>query len=136
MSSLIARRSIVTLAVVTSLFGGAAAIRAAAGWTATSAPLVAPPNPAALVTTLQDEKARADAVAQELAQVVKQAAELEDALAAARAKAAAGAETAAGLARQLAAAQARLGIQPGQAGASGSPASGPPWHESDEGEDD
>ena len=124
MSGLIARRSIISLAVIASLFGGAVALRAAAGWTASAAPLVAPPNPATLVTTLQDEKARADAVAGELAQVVQHARELEDALAAAQAKAAADGETASGLAKQLAEAQARLGTLQGQAGVSGSSGSG------------
>jgi Skp family chaperone for outer membrane proteins len=108
MSSLTLRRSLVIVATVASLFGGAVAIRAAAGWTASAAPLTAPPDPAALVARLRDEKARADAIGQELSQVVSRAAELQDALAAAQAKAATDAKAAAVLAGQLAAAQQRL----------------------------
>ncbi|MGZ8563258.1 MAG: hypothetical protein ACXWWU_06540 [Candidatus Limnocylindria bacterium] len=108
MSSLTLRRSLVILATVASVFGGAVAIRAAAGWTASSAPLAAPPDAATLVAKLQDEKARADAITQELSQVVDRAAELQSALAAAMAKADADAKTASGLAAQLATAQRRL----------------------------
>jgi Skp family chaperone for outer membrane proteins len=108
MSALTLRRSLVILATVASLFGGAVAIRAAAGWTASSAPLTAPPDPAALVAKLQDEKAHADAIAKELAQVVSKATELQDALTAAQEKAATDAESAADLAAQLAVAQKRL----------------------------
>lgn len=108
MSSLTLRRSIVVLATVASIFGGAVAIRAAAGWTALSAPLAAPPDPATLVAQLRTEKARADAITAELSQVVDRAAQLQDALAAAKAKADSDAKAAAGLASQLAAAQKRL----------------------------
>ena len=108
MSSLTLRRSLVILATVASVFGGAVAIRAAAGWTASSAPLSAPPDAASLVSQLRNEKARADAITQELTQVVDHAAQLQDALAAAKAKAEADAKAAAGLAGQLAAAQKRL----------------------------
>jgi hypothetical protein len=108
MSSLTLRRSLVVLTTVASIFGGAVAIRAAAGWTATTAPLAAPPDPGALVAKLNDEKARADAITQELSQVVDRAAQLQSALGAAQAKAATGAESAAALAAQLAVAQQRL----------------------------
>ena len=130
MSSLTLRRSLVILATVVSVFGGAVAIRAAAGWTASSAPLAAPPDPATLVAKLQDEKARADAITQELSQVVEHASELQSALAAAKAKADADARAASGLAAQLAAAQKRLAAlekqlaSQGSAPAGGSPASG------------
>jgi len=110
MSSLTLRRSIVILATVASIFGGAVAIRAAAGWTALSAPLAAPPDPATLVTQLQNEKARADAITEELSQVVDRAAQLQSALAAAKARADADAQAAAGLAAQLATAQKRLAV--------------------------
>ena len=122
MSSLTLRRSLVILATVASVFGGAVAIRAAAGWTASSAPLSAPPDAASLVSQLRDEKARADAITQELTQVVDHAAQLQDALAAAKAKAEADAKAAAGLAGQLAAAQKRLAELEKQLGL---PASGP-----------
>ena len=108
MSNLTLRRSLVILATVASVFGGAVAIRAAAGWTASTAPLAAPLDPAVLVARLQDEEAHADAIAQELAQVVDRSAELQDALTAAEAKAAADADSAAGLSARLAAAQKRL----------------------------
>jgi hypothetical protein len=110
MSSLTLRRSIVVLATVASIFGGAVAIRAAAGWTALSAPLAAPPDPATLVAQLRNEKARADAITAELSQVIDRAAQLQDALAAAKAKADSDAKAAAGLAAQLAAAQKRLAV--------------------------
>lgn len=125
MSSLTLRRSLVVLATVASIFGGAVAIRAAAGWTASSAPLTAPPDPASLVTRLQNEQARADAITQELTQVVDRAAELQSALDAAQAKAMADAKTAKGLAGQLAAAQKRLAAlekQMGVTGSTGAPA--------------
>lgn len=108
MSSLTLRRSLVVLATIASIFGGAVAIRAAAGWTASSAPLAAPVDPTALVAKLQDEKARADAITEELSQVIERAAELQSALVAAKAKADSDAKAASGLAAQLAAAQERL----------------------------
>ena len=128
MSSLTLRRSLVILATIASVFGGAVAIRAAAGWTASS-PLTAPVNPATLVAKLQDEKARADAITVELSQVVERAAELQSALTAAKAKADADATAASGLAAQLAAAQTRLATlekqlaSPGTSPAAASPAS-------------
>ena len=137
MPSLTLRRSIVVVATVASIFGGAVAIRAAAGWTALSAPLNAPPDPATLVSQLGNEKARADAITSELSQVVDRAAQLQDALAAAKAKAESDAKAAAGLAAQLAAAQARLaalekqlaqqaGSSSGGSGGSGAAAASPP----------
>jgi len=117
MSSLTLRRSLVILATVASVFGGAVAIRAAAGWTASSAPLAAPPDATVLVARLKDEKARADAITQELSQVVDRAAELQTALAAAEAKANTDALSAADLVAQLAAAQQRLATLERQLGA-------------------
>ena len=126
MSSLTLRRSLVILATVASIFGGAVAIRAAAGWTASSAPLAAPPDPATLVWQLQNEKARADAITQELSQVVDRATQLQDALTAAKARADADAKAAAGLAGQLAAAQKRLAALEKQLGQGSAPAAGAP----------
>lgn len=131
MPSLTLRRSIVVLATVASIFGGAVAIRAAAGWTALSAPLTAPPDPATLVAQLRNEKARADAITAELSQVVDRAAQLQDALTAAKAKADSDAKAAAGLAAQLASAQKRLAALENQLGqqaatAGGSGGSGAP----------
>lgn len=108
MSNLTLRRSLVILATAASLFGGAVAIRAAAGWTASAAPLAAPPDPVALVAGLRDEKARADAITEELSQVVSRAADLQGALSIAQEKAATDAAAAADLSAKLAAAQQRL----------------------------
>lgn len=109
MSSLSLRRSIVVLVAVASLFGGAAVIRAAAGWTADAAPLSdQPPDPAALVNQLRNEQAYAGALADQLSEVTSQASELQGALEAAQAKAKGDAASGDALAVQLAAAQARL----------------------------
>ncbi len=108
MSRLVLRRSLVTLVTIASIFGGAVAIRAAAGWTAGAAPLDQPPDAAALVGQLRDEQARADAIAAELGQVLDGSAQLQDALRAAQEKAATDAASADGLAKQLAEAQVRL----------------------------
>jgi len=108
MSNLTLRRSVVTAATLLSIFGGAVAIRAAAGWTAANVPLEQPPNPAALVTQLKNERAHASALADELGQVVARAQELRTALEAAQAKAATDAQTATDLAAQLAAAERKL----------------------------
>jgi septal ring factor EnvC (AmiA/AmiB activator) len=127
MSSLTLRRSLVILATVASVFGGAVAIRAAAGWTGSSAPLAAPLDAAALVARLQDEKARADAITQELSQVVDRATQLQEALAAAEAKASVDAQSAADLAAQLASAQRRLATLERQlAGQAATRAAAPP----------
>ena len=119
MSNLTLRRSVITAATLLSLFGGAVAIRAAAGWTAASGPLEQPPNPAALVTQLKNERAHASALADELAQVVARAQELRSALDAAQTKAATDAQTATDLAAQLAAAEKKLASLQGQLGAGG-----------------
>jgi hypothetical protein len=109
MSSLSLRRSIVVLVAVASLFGGAAVIRAAAGWTAEKAPLGdQPPDAAALVDRLRAEQAHAGLLADQLAAVTAQAEELRGALEAAQAKAEGDAASADELAAQLASAQARL----------------------------
>ena len=108
MSSLAMRRSLITVVTIASVFGGAVAIRAAAGWTAGSAPLSQPPDAAALVGKLQDEKARADAVAAQLRQVLDRSVELENALRVAQEKVATDAVSAQALAAQLAAAEAKL----------------------------
>ncbi|MDH4334877.1 MAG: hypothetical protein OEW24_06410 [Chloroflexota bacterium] len=106
-SNLPLRRSLIVLAVLASLLGSAVAIRAAAGWTASLA-LDPPPDPAQLVTDLQNERAHASALSDELAQVLAGAGELRAALEAAQAKAEADAGTATQLAEQLAAAEAKL----------------------------
>jgi chromosome segregation ATPase len=108
MSRLALRRSLITLVTIVSVFGGAVAIRAAAGWTAGAAPLNQPPDAAALVGKLRDEKARADAMAAELHQVLDRSAQLQDALRLAQQMAVSEAASADQLAGQLAAAEARL----------------------------
>lgn len=109
MSSLSLRRSIVVAVAVASLFGGAAVIRAAAGWTADAAPLAdKPPDPAQLVAQLQAEQQHAGMLTDQLVQVSSQAEELQAALIAAQEKAKRDSTSASDLAAQLAAAQARL----------------------------
>jgi peptidoglycan hydrolase CwlO-like protein len=109
MSSLSLRRSIVVLVAIASLFGGAAVIRAAAGWTAEAAPLSdEPPDPVTLVSQLRAEQAHAGLLADQLTEVTSQANELKAALEAAQAKAQGDAASADELAAQLASAQARL----------------------------
>jgi hypothetical protein len=125
MSSLALRRSLITVVTIASVFGGAVAIRAAAGWTASSAPLSQPPDAAALVGKLQDEKARADAVAAELRQVLDRSAELEQALRLAQEKVATDAVSAKALAEQLAAAEAKLATLQRQLAAAPRQASAP-----------
>lgn len=106
-SSLSLRRSVIILAVMASLLGSALAIGAAAGWTSSLA-LEAPPDPAQLVADLQNQRAHASALSDELAQVLNGAGELRAALEAAQTKAEADSDTAAQLAEQLAAAEAKL----------------------------
>jgi hypothetical protein len=110
MSNLTLRRSVIIVATMASLFVGAVAIRAAAGWTASVAPLEQPPDPAALVSQLKGDHARADAVADELSQVLGRADELHAALIAAQEKAAADALSAEDLARRLAEASQKLAM--------------------------
>jgi hypothetical protein len=108
MSRLALRRSLITLVTIVSVFGGAVAIRAAAGWTSGAAPLTQPPDAVALVGKLRDEKARADAMAAELHQVLGRSAQLQDALSVAQEKAVSDAASADQLASKLAAAEAKL----------------------------
>lgn len=109
MSSLRIRRAIVFLAAIAALYGGALAIRSAAGWSGQSAPLAeAPPDPAVLVGQLVDERARAQQLAGQLDEATARSAELEAALAAATAKAGHDARAADRLVRQLEAARAKL----------------------------
>lgn len=125
MSNLMLRRSVVVVATVASLFAGAVAIRAAAGWTAAVAPLEQPPDPAALVSQLKDEHSRADAVTDELSQMLSRAAELQAALTAAQDKASTDTQSAADLATRLAEAQAKLAnLQRQMAAAASQPSGG------------
>ena len=109
MSSLSRRRSVVVVVTLACVLAAATAIRLAADWTVSAAPLTErPPDAAELVANLQQERARADALSVELEQVVTQSDELRAALLAAQGKAGKDAETAAELAEQLATARARL----------------------------
>lgn len=109
MSSLQIRRAIVVLGAVLVLYGGAFAIRSAAGWSGQSQPLAEPPpDAAALVAQLVDEQARAEQLAARLQQATAHSRELADALAAATDKAAHDTQSARRLARQLDAARGKL----------------------------
>ena len=73
-----ARRTAVTVGVVGSLGLGAAAISAAAQWTAAAAPAAAPPvNPASLAGQLATEEARGSDLQSRLDAALAQAAELQ-----------------------------------------------------------
>lgn len=109
MSSLHIRRAIVFVVAVAALYGGAFAIRSAAGWSGQSQPLAsAPPDAAALVAQLVDERARAEQLSTQLHQATARSQELADALAAAARKAAHDARSAQQLAKQLDTARSRL----------------------------
>lgn len=108
MSALSVRRSIIVLVAIASLFGGAAVIRAAAGWAADASLSKAPPDAAQLVGQLEAEQAYAASLAEQLQQVTTKADELRTALEAAQEKAGSDAASADDLSAQLEAAQARL----------------------------
>lgn len=124
MSSLIPRRGLVALVAAISLVGAVAVVRAASAWTASSASLsVKPADAQVLANRLADEEARSASLRSQLDGVTAQAQQLVDALKAAQDKAKADAATAAGLAKQLAAAQAKLaGLQAQMAAAGAAPA--------------
>ena len=109
MLSLTVRRALVFVIAVVALYGGAFAIRSAAGWTGQSKPLAeAPPDAAALVAQLVDERARAQQLSAQLAGAMARSQQLEDALAAATSKAAHDARSAEHLANELDSARSRL----------------------------
>lgn len=108
MLPLTVRRALVFLAAVAALYGGAFAIRSAAGWTGQAQPLDAPPDAAALVAQLVDERVRAQQLSDQLDQAMARSQALEDALAAATSKASHDAKSAQHLANQLDSARTRL----------------------------
>lgn len=109
MIKLAIRRTIVVAAVVLSLALGGVAVRAAAAWTAASAPLEAPPVSAdTLGQQLADEQQRSAALEAQLAGLMNQSNDLSDALQAARDRATSDSRTAKSLQAQLAAAQKKL----------------------------
>jgi chromosome segregation ATPase len=115
MSSPRIRRAIVFLAAVAALYTGAFAIRSAAGWAGQTKPLTqAPPDAAALVAQLVDERARAEQLTAQLQLATTRTRELEGALGAATDKATRDARSAQRLARQLDAARAKLRDLQGQ----------------------
>lgn len=106
---LILRRMAVTTAVVGSLVLGAASIRAASQWTATEAPLAAPPVTVESVTAqLAIERERTSDLATRLSEMAGQTVELRAALDAANAQVTTDTATAKGLTDRIAAAKKKL----------------------------
>lgn len=106
---LILRRMTVTTAVVGSLVLGAASIRAAGQWTATEAPLAAPPvTVQSVAAQLATERERTSGLAIRLQEMAGQAVELRAALDAAKAQIQADTATAKDLTDRIAAARRKL----------------------------
>jgi len=106
---LILRRTAVTMAVVGSLVLGAATIRAASQWTATEAPLAAPPvTVESLAAQLAAERGRTSGLAVRLDEMAGTTVELQAALDAANAQIQADTATAADLTDRIAAAKKKL----------------------------
>jgi len=106
---LILRRTAVTMAVVGSLVLGAATIRAAGQWTATEAPLAAPPvTVESLTAQLATERGRSSDLATRLQAMDGQTAELQAALGTANAQIQADTATAKDLTDRIAAAKKKL----------------------------
>lgn len=107
--NLVIRRGLVTAGVLGSLVLGLVTIRAAAAWTASSAPLPPPPMSAEqLQARLADEQSRSAALTQELDQLRAQTAQVGAALKAAQSRITTDDATAAKLRAQLSAAQAKI----------------------------
>ena len=103
------RRIVVVLGVAAALVAGGATVRAAAMWTAASAPLTAPPaSLSSIQNALEQEKARSAALEQQLQDLTSATKGLGVALDAANSQVATDADTAAALRTSLEAAQARL----------------------------
>jgi septal ring factor EnvC (AmiA/AmiB activator) len=108
-TSLPLRRVITAIGVVAALLLGFGSIRAAAAWTAASAPLhMAPVSVEQLQGQLTSEQARSADLEAELHTLTVQTAELDDALGAAQARITADSGHATDLAKQLKAAKAKL----------------------------
>ncbi len=106
---LLLRRAAVTVAVVGSLLLGAATIRAAGEWTASEAPLAAPPvTVESLSAQLAAERERTSGLASRLQAMSGQTAELQTALEAANAQLAKDGATAKALRDRIAAARKKL----------------------------
>jgi chromosome segregation ATPase len=108
-AALIVRRSTTVIAIVLAIGIGFFAIRAAAAWTASAAPLEITP---ATVTSLQEqldiERTRSAALASELERLTSESSELEAALGAAQAQIAADTGHASELSKDLDAARTKL----------------------------
>ena len=106
---LILRRTAVIMAVVGSLVLGAATIRAASQWTATEAPLAAPPvTVESLTAQLAAERGRASGLAVRLEAMAGNTVELQAALGAANAQILEDTATAKDLTDRIAAAKKKL----------------------------
>lgn len=103
------RRSVIVVAVALSLVVGVAAVRAAAVWTAASAPLTdTPVSASTLSQRLLDEQARSSSLEDQLTALTGQTQDLTAALSAAQAQIGKDAGTAKDLRDQLAQAKKRL----------------------------
>lgn len=108
-SAIVARRIVTTVAFVIVLALSAGAIRIAAAWTAASAPLTAAPaSVAVLQAALEDERARAAALTQQLEALDSRSQDLAAALGQAQGRISADAAHARDLNEGLASAKARL----------------------------
>jgi chromosome segregation ATPase len=106
---LLVRRIVTLVGVIAVLALGVGSIRAAAAWTAASAPLtVAPITVSALETDLANERARSDALRVQLRSLDGHARDLERALAQAQSRVESDTAGATDLEDQLAAATAKL----------------------------
>ena len=106
---LLVRRIAIVAAVVLTLALAGLAVRAAAAWTAASAPLDLPPVSAkTLAQQLSDEQARSASLEAQLSALLNQSTDLTDALQMARDRATLDAKTAKDLQAQLAAAKKKL----------------------------
>lgn len=107
--ALVIRRNLVIVGVVSALVLGAATVRAAAVWTAASAPLEQPPAAlSSMRDALAQEKERSAALEQQLADLTQASNDLAAALTAARTQVATDSQTADTLRASLAAAQQKL----------------------------
>jgi septal ring factor EnvC (AmiA/AmiB activator) len=107
--ALVIRRNLVIVGVVSALVLGAATVRAAAVWTAASAPLEEPPAALSSIReALTQEKERSAVLEQQLADLTQASDDLAAALEAARTQVATDSQTADTLRASLAAAQQKL----------------------------
>ncbi len=139
--SIALRRACVTLGVVASLVLGAVTVRAAAAWTASAAPMDAPPISASeIYGRLADASIRSAALEQQIVDLTARTADLATALAATNKRVGTDTATARTLRKQLAAAQKKLAAltralnapTPAQGRSAPTPTSMPTHHEDDD----